>query len=314
VRYISWLLDVSFIPVTLLSGVWFRLIKFVGLKYFRLTQKIFRALGFFPIVKHYYEPQFDFSTYQQQHRSFPAIDFKVKQQLELLDSLNYAKELLAIPRTSVHQDKYYYDNGSFSLGDAECYYSLIRQLKPSRIIEIGSGFSTLIACEAIKQNKIEDNHYTCKLTCIEPYEMPWLEGIGVDLIRKKVEDTDIAFFNDLNNGDFLFIDSSHVIRPEGDVLFEIFKILPNLKKGVWVHFHDIFTPLNYPEKWLKEEFRFWNEQYLLEAFLSYNDHFEIVLSMACLTLNHQRAVHKAFPILSQEPSQIPGSMWIKKVK
>ena len=114
-------------------------------------------------------------------------------------------------------------------------------------------------------NKQDDPSYTCKHVCIEPYEMPWLEKTGVTVIRKKIEDVEISFFSELADCDILFLDSSHIIRPQGDVLFEYLQLLPSLNKGVIVHIHDIFSPRNYSNEWLMGDIRFWNEQYLLEA-------------------------------------------------
>ena len=310
-RLIAPILDILFLPIVILSSIWLRIIKFIGLKKFFFTKKIFNAIGVFPIVKHYYEPQFDFENYHQEYRNLPAINFNDEAQIELLKSFNYQEELLKKPVNEVPKPAFFYQNGSFPSGDAECYYSMIRKLKPNTIIEIGSGYSTLIAHEAVTKNVEESNPKT-KIVCIEPYEMPWLNQLDIDLIRKKVEEVDLVFFNQLSRNDILFIDSSHVIRPQGDVLYEVLHILPQLKSGVLVHFHDIFSPLNYPEDWLKEEYRLWNEQYLIEAFLSNNSEFEIVIAMSYLTFNYKEQVHKAFPVLAQNPKRIPGSLWIRK--
>ncbi len=273
---------------------------------------MFYTLGFFTIVNHYYEPRYDFRLYKQKRRNLKGLNFNEKEQLRILTLFNYGNELLLKPENQTSELGFYFNNGSFPSGDAECYYSIIRRNKPSRIIEVGSGHSTLIAKEAIALNQIEDNTYQCELTCIEPYEMPWLEKLNVNILRQKVEDIDVAFFQKLTYNDILFIDSSHIIRPEGDVLFEILEILPALNTGVWIHFHDIFTPLDYPESWLKEEFRMWNEQYMLEAFLSFNRSFEVAMGMAYLTMNYPEETYRAFPVLAKTKDRIPGSMWIVK--
>ena len=138
--------------------------------------------------------------------------------------------------------KFYHNNGSYSYGDAEYLYNIVRYFKPSKFIEIGSGNSTLMVRNAVKANQFENKNYTCNHTCIEPYEQPWLEQLDVKLIREKVEHLDYSIFKNLEKNDILFIDSSHIIRPEGDVLFEYLELLPLLKPGVIVHIHDIFTP------------------------------------------------------------------------
>lgn len=128
-----------------------------------------------------------------------------------------------------------------------------------------------MAIEALKKNRDEDPSYNCEHVCIEPYEMPWLETVDVSVVRKKVEEVELEFFSQLQKNDILFIDSSHVIRPQGDVVFEYLELLPSLNIGVVVHIHDIFSPKNYLAEWLQDDVRFWNEQYLLEAFLSHNN-------------------------------------------
>lgn len=134
---------------------------------------------------------------------------------------------------------------------------------------------------------------------------------GVSVIRKKVEDIDISFFLQLEEDDILFIDSSHVIRPEGDVLFEYLELLPSLKKGVIVHIHDIFSPRNYSSECLKTDIRFWNEQYIVEAFLTNNTSWEIIASLNYLHHNHREELKKVCPFLTVEKE--PGSFYIKKI-
>src|SRR5690606_23330735 len=118
--------------------------------------------------------------------------------------------------------------------------------------------------------------YRVEHICIEPFENPWLDASGATIIRRPLEEVDRDLFASLGDGDVLFIDSSHVIRPQGDVLIELLEIVPSLQPGVFVHVHDIFTPRDYPARWVKDEVRFWNEQYLLEALLSCSTSFRVV--------------------------------------
>jgi len=206
---------------------------------FKLSQKILRKVGVYPIRDHYYEPQFKFDQLRHpldQDRNLPAIDFNDQVQLQLLKTFSYEKELSALPLKKTKEAAFFYDNGNFESGDAEYLYNIVRHFHPKRIVEVGSGYSTLMAREAIAQNMREDSAYVCDHTCIEPYEMPWLESVGVKVLRKKVEDMEPSFFDVLQENDILFIDSSHMIRPQGDVLFEYLGILPRLKKGVLILF------------------------------------------------------------------------------
>ncbi|MES2493646.1 MAG: class I SAM-dependent methyltransferase [Pseudomonadota bacterium] len=199
----------------------------------------------------------------------------------------------------------------FSYGDGEIYYSLVRHFKPKRIIEIGSGSSTQLALAAIKANAEENSADTCALTCVEPYENSWIDDTAATLVRERVEDLDLSLFDQLGAGDFLFIDSSHVIRPHGDVTREFLQILPRLKSGVIVHIHDIFTPRDYPDFWVKQERRLWNEQYLLEAWLSGNPDAEIICALNWLKHNHFNALADACPMLRRNADAEPGSFWMR---
>jgi len=231
--------------------------------------------------------------------------------MELLERFVYAHELENIPKEKSESLDFYMNNGSFLSGDAEYWYQIIRTIKPRRIFEIGSGNSTLMAIKAIEQNHADDQQYKCKHICIEPYEMPWLEACDVSVVREKVEDIDLSFFSELEENDILFIDSTHIIRPQGDVLFEYLELLPSLKHGVIVHIHDIFSPKNYLKTWLQDDVRFWNEQYLLEAFLTHNESWRVVGALNYLHHNHYQKLKTIAPHLSLERE--PGSFYIQKI-
>ena len=187
---------------------------------------------------------------------------------------------------------------------------MIRLFKPKKLIEIGSGNSTLMARNAINKNISELMSYYCEHICVEPYEQYWLEEIGVKIIREKVEDVGIDIFKTLNENDILFIDSSHIIRPQGDVLFEYLEILPSLNKGVIIHIHDIFTPRDYLDEWFGENF--WNEQYLLEAFLTFNRDFRIIGATNYLSHKYNKLFSSKCPIYKIQSGREPGSFYMVK--
>lgn len=266
----------------------------------------------FPIRNHYYEPQFDMRKISRpftEERRLLGVDLNIKEQLELLDKLKFADELKNTPTKKPSDLQFYLNNGAFESGDAEYWYQIIRLKKPRHIIEIGSGNSTLMAIKAIKRNQADEPPYQCKHVCIEPYENSWLEKTGVSIMRSKVEDLDVSFFSELAENDILFIDSSHMIRPEGDVLFEYLELLPSLNRGVIVHVHDIFTPRNYLNQWLINEVRFWNEQYLLEAFLTQNNSWKIIGSLNYLHHNFYQKLKAVCPFLT--PNREPGSFYME---
>jgi hypothetical protein len=118
--------------------------------------------------------------------------------------------------------------------------------------------------------------------------------LGIELITKRVEEIDVSFFSSLKANDILFIDSSHTVKFGSDVCYEFLEILPSLKRGVWVHVHDIFFPHDYPAEWLLKRRLALNEQYLLEAFLAFNREFEVALANYWLALDHAPAVRRLF--------------------
>ena len=247
---------------------------------------------------HYYEPLPDFRAITpeqiQRRRDYSAIDFRWDEQLRLLGELEpYAGELADVDL----------DNDYFSGLDAIVYYSLIRHLKPRRIIEIGGGYSTRIANKALAAN------LSGRLTCIEPYPEDRLNGsqFSVQLITKRVEEIDVSFFSCLEENDILFIDSSHTVKFGSDVCYEFLEILPSLKHGVWVHVHDIFFPHDYPAEWLLTRRLALNEQYLLEAFLSFNTAFTPQFANHWLCLDYAEAAAR----LCATPAG--SSFWMKRV-
>jgi hypothetical protein len=243
-------------------------------------------------------------------RKLLGINWNIDEQLATLQSFNFQQEFKNVPENFINDTTFHFKNDSYESGDAEYWYNIIRSKKPQRIIEIGSGHSTKMARLAIQANKELDDTYHCRHICIEPYEMPWLEKIGVEVIRKKVEDVELDFFKQLTTNDILFIDSSHMIRPQGDVLFEYLELIPTLTSGVIVHIHDIFSPRDYPKEWLVEDVIFWNEQYLLESFLSFNNEWKIIGALNFLRHHHFDLLKEKCPYLT--PADEPGSIYLVK--
>jgi hypothetical protein len=308
------LIDLILIPFLLPSAILMRLIRNLGVHRLPLSKKILLSIGVFPIRNHYYEPLFDFRHLTKplsEDRHLPGLNLNIEEQYSIIESFSFNDELKSLPINKVSELDFYYNNGTFESVDADYWYNIIRLKKPKRIIEIGSGNSTLMAINAVKKNKEENNSYECTHICIEPYEMPWLAKTNVVLMREKVENISLDIFSGLQGNDILFIDSSHVIRPQGDVLWEYLHILPILSKGVIVHIHDIFTPKNYPEQWLIKEVRFWNEQYLLEAFLNSNSDWKIIGALNYLHHNHYSRLASKTPHIFKEFE--PGSFYIQKI-
>ena len=193
-------------------------------------------------------------------------------------------------------------NPAFAHSDASTYYCMVRHLRPKRIVEVGGGYSTQLAALAVEANG------TGQITCIEPHPSDLLERLDVHLIKSRVQDVDMGEF-DLGKGDVLFIDSSHVSKIGSDINHLFFDVLPQVARGVYVHFHDIFLPHEYPAEWIKDRLLFWNEQYLLRAFLMGNSEWSVQLPVHRLAETRPDLIQKACP----SPTVVGGgSFWIRR--
>ena len=204
--------------------------------------------------------------------------------------------------------RYSYENAFFGHGDAIMLYCMMRHHNPSRIIEVGSGYSSAAMLDT-KERFV----HNVELTFIEPF--PARLKILVEandeyqLIEKPAQDVSVKTFAMLNKGDILFIDSSHVSKFGSDVNYLFFYVLPSLSSGVLIHIHDILYPFEYPMDWL-ENGRAWNEAYLLRAFLLFNSAFEIVYWNAMMGKWHSEAIRATLPTMLEE---VGGSIWLLKL-
>lgn len=315
-KFIGPILDILLSPLTFINSCWIRLIRDLELKTMNLSLKIFNFVGVFPIKDHYYEPLFN-SKYLKfplvKERDMPWIDLNIDGQIKLLEQLNFETELLEFPFDKKDEESFYFNNRRFCTGDVEILYNMIRFYKPKNLIEIGSGFSSRIASSALQKNKELDPTNNSAHLCIEPCPSTILrKNKFVEIIEQRVEELDLKIFNSLNSGDFLFIKSTHIIKPQGDILTEYLEILPQLKPGVVIHIHDIFTPRNYPEEWIKKLVVFWNQQYLVESILFNSKDFTILCALNFLFYNFRTKLERVCPFLARNFVKKPRSLWIQK--
>jgi hypothetical protein len=276
-------------------------------EFFRLCE----AKGFHITPANFYQPIPNLRTLDEQTwdraSQLPGLEMNEENQLDLLRTSfpAYSREYTPTQSSGV-PPKFYFGNCAFDGTDALSTYCMIRHFKPGTVIEVGSGYSSLVSAEALQRNE------RGKLICIEPFPRDFVQkGFpGLDtLIQKKVEEVEIDFFLQLGQNDILFIDSSHTVKIGSDVNYLVLEILPRLRPGVIVHFHDIFLPYDYPRDWVVNEMRFWNEQYLLQAFLAFNTEFRVLLANNYLARNHLEVFKRFF---SNSPWWGGSSFWIQR--
>ncbi|MCO8266563.1 class I SAM-dependent methyltransferase [Haloferax sp. AB510] len=247
----------------------------------------------------------------------PAIDFRVDEQLDRLSTFKsrYRDEYSEFPiyERSEKFNGFAIKNHLFESVDTEVLYSMIRENKPKRVIEIGGGNSTQVASAALQKNDQRSEHLI-----IDPDPKKTIKGIDANLIQAKVQDVPMSVFNSLEEDDLLFIDSSHVGRIGSDVLYEYLDIIPRLDDGVLVHCHDIFFPYEYPKPWITQFRWFFNEQYLLRALLAGND-IEVLWATYYLHKEYPELLEEAFESYEalgsqygfERPNGIPSSLWMR---
>jgi predicted O-methyltransferase YrrM len=211
-----------------------------------------------------------------------GVDFNESSHVEILkewfprhiENYDYPEKLT---ETELDGEYFYTRNSQFSWLDSRALFVILGEVRPTRIVEVGSGYSSLLMADVNRRFL----NLACHITCIEPYPREFLQrGVkgASELIISKVQETPFDLYDRLGPGDILFIDSSHVCKTGSDVNFLYFQVLPRLKPGVLVHVHDIFLPFEYPKEWVIEENRSWNEQYLVRALLMYSGKFRVMFS------------------------------------
>jgi len=285
---------------------------------------IFYLHGFHLLRKHYYVPIPDDADvangFWDKQSDLVGLDMNDKGALDLLDNVfpRYMVEFRARFPLKCAGDprRFYLINGNYMAIDAHIYYAMIRHFKPRRIIEIGAGNSTLLSSTACLENQQETGQ-AVDLVAIEPFPSRILrEGIpGVSrLIISKVQNVDLTLFTSLEANDILFIDSSHNLRTGNDVQFEYLEVLPRLAPNVLVHVHDISLPRAYPRVYY-ENHLYWNEQYLLQAFLAFSYHFQVLWPGNYMMLKYPEHVCAIFPeyhIMRQHyPMSEPSAFWMR---
>ncbi len=286
----------------------------------RYTFPLCERLGFHIVPIHFYQPIPDSRTLSteisERTSKMIGIDLRESAQVELLAEIvnRYQDEYDRLPLTPTPNEReFYIYNSSFGTVDAEMLYCMIRKFKPRRMIEIGGGMSTLLSSIALERNEQEGKQG--ELVSIEPYPDRSLVDAfpNVKLYPTEVQNVPLRVFEELCENDILFIDSSHISRIDSDVNYEFLEILPRLKPGVVVHVHDIFLPREYDVEFFKRHKVFLNEQYLLQAFLTFNDRVEVLWAGNFIHTHYPDRLKAAFRSYRSDPSP-PFSWWMRSMR
>ena len=204
---------------------------------------------------------------------------------------------------------YWMANDQYPAIDAWVLEGMLRHLRPRRMIEIGSGYSSLVSARVNR----EQLDRRMRFTCIEPYPRGFLlDGVdGIDELRvEQVQDTPLEVFGELEAGDVLFVDTAHTVKTGGDVVWIFAEVLPRLAPGVVVHIHDAFVPGEYPQAWVLEGWG-WNEIYLIQAFLAFNAGFEVLYGVHWMYEHEPELVERAFPGHLAAPGR-GAALWLRR--
>jgi hypothetical protein len=269
---------------------------------------------------HYYSPiprledieRYSNSIFGPPTDELPGVELNAAEQLATMEALaTFAAAVPGYGAEPLEGVRYRWPNDFLPPSDALILHCLIGHLRPRRVVEVGSGYSSCVLLDAADAHL--GGHLEC--TFIEPYPDRLLSLLSaadvsrVTLLRQPVQDVPLEYFMGLSAGDVLFIDSSHVARIGGDVNHLLFAILPRLASGVYVHIHDVAFPFEYPRLWAQEG-RAWNEAYLVRAFLQYNAAFRIALWGSYLFQKHHERFVRAFPSCADGSGP---SLWLRRV-
>ena len=294
----------DFLQVSRVSTALKRLLKGVFFWLHRLANRC--NLAILPI--HYYSPVADITELGRTKNEWarkselPGLRVNIEEQAKnLLEiCLPYQSEFLGNQtyREAVAQ---HYGPG-YGYVEAQALHGVIRHFKPRKVIEVGSGVSTHCMLAALALNEREGAPRAV-VRCVEPYPSQRLARTpDITLIESKVQTIPTEFFAGLGEGDFLFIDSSHTVKPGSDVNYLVLEVLPRLRPGVVVHFHDIYLPYDYQRNVL-QTFQHWSETSILRAFLVFNSRANIIFCLSQLYYGRGAVLREVFPEYRPQPHE-----------
>lgn len=286
----------------------------------QLTQRFFsfferRGVHVSPV--HFYSPIPDTRTLEtrvwDRKWNLGPIDMRDEDQVALATFTRTTSLDLFLSLVVRSNNGYTTPNEMFDGIDGLICYSLVRRHRPTRVIEVGSGHSTLLLAAALQDAGGDAHEKEVELLTIDPYPLPSASGTTLDSARLKkahVQDIPREEFDQLEKDDVLFIDSSHIVSIGSDLHYLFSRIIPSVAPGVLIHFHDIFLPEEYPREWVTERHWFFNEQYFLSSFMSFNPEFEVVWASRYMQLNHPEVVG---PLIERvRGATVGSSFWVRR--
>jgi hypothetical protein len=285
-----------------------------AIKAYRLLRAGAARVGFDVVLKTFYSPIPEVNRlptgWFDRAADMPGVDLRLDAQLERLvaELLEPMAEFTPPERPTADPHRYAVANPSYGRLDASVLYATVRALAPRRIVELGSGHSTLVTAEAIRKGGSDT-----RLEVYDPYAAvvrPDLPGLTA-LHAVPAQEVSLSVFDALGAGDILFVDTTHTVKAGSDVNRIVLEVLPRLASGVVVHLHDIFIPFEYPRVWLEDFGLYWSEQYLVQAFLAMNPGYEVLWASAALARLRQPALAKALP--PGVPPEDGSAFWIRRI-
>eukprot|EP01065_Artemidia_motanka_P040923 TRINITY_DN5224_c0_g1_i1.p2 TRINITY_DN5224_c0_g1~~TRINITY_DN5224_c0_g1_i1.p2 ORF type:complete len:373 (+),score=125.49 TRINITY_DN5224_c0_g1_i1:1270-2388(+) len=249
----------------------------------------------------------------QPRRDIPAVDLNEAEQLTVLAEMAALYPTMPFGPMPAQGLRYFFENPNYSYHDGVALSGMLRRLRPRRVVEVGSGFSSLCTLDTVDRFLGGSSAVRCTFIDVDHSLLSMFlsdaERSGLDIRAQPLQDVAMDVFTSLEANDVLFIDSTHCCKIGSDVNRLVHEVLPALASGVHVHFHDIFHPFQYPREWVHEG-KGWNEAYLLRAFLQYNSAFKVVYFNTYLDMFHGEKLYSAMPICRKNPG---GSLWLRRV-
>jgi len=277
---------------------------------FRTVRAAADRVGLQVVPKNYYSPIPDLRTLPahiwDRRSELRGIEWDLDAQVAWIE-----RELADAMREFAPPPGYSPDNPSYGRVGADLLHGVVRGLRPRRIVELGSGQSTLIMAAAVERNRAEGAE--TELRTFDPFPTvarPGLPGLA-SLEAVRAQDVPLDVFTSLQDGDVLFVDTTHTVKVDSDVNRIVLDVLPALAPGVLVHVHDIFLPYEYPRRWHEDSGFHWAEQYLLQAFLAGNPCFEVLAATFALCRDRPEAMERLVP--TWRPGAEASAFWLRSV-